>query len=287
MLSPKELAEAIGVSESSIKRWADDGRIRVARTAGGHRRILIAEVIRFIRESRSPVVKPEVLGLRDLLALPGGGLPADEESELHRYLMEGMGAETRGLMLSLFLGGRSVASLVDGPLRSAMKRIGEEWKRGREGIFIEHRASDLCIQAIHQIRLLLPPADDATRAVGGAPSGDPYILPTLGTAAVLAADGFQAVNLGPDTPAEAFEAAIDRTRPRLAWVSVSVTERPKELVRQITRILELLEKGGANLVVGGSRAGALDLEPHPALYVGSTMAELSAFTKGLTALPRE
>ena len=39
MLSPRELAEAVGVSESSLKRWADRGRVHVHRTEGGHRRI--------------------------------------------------------------------------------------------------------------------------------------------------------------------------------------------------------------------------------------------------------
>ena len=51
LLSPRELAQAIGVSESSLKRWADAGQIRVARTAGGHRRISIADAVRFIREA--------------------------------------------------------------------------------------------------------------------------------------------------------------------------------------------------------------------------------------------
>ena len=51
VLSPKELAAAIGVSESTLKRWADDGLIVFSRTAGGHRRIRLAEAIRFIREN--------------------------------------------------------------------------------------------------------------------------------------------------------------------------------------------------------------------------------------------
>jgi excisionase family DNA binding protein len=50
-LSPRELAAAVGVSESSLKRWADEGRVKVARTAGGHRRIELAEAVRFIRQS--------------------------------------------------------------------------------------------------------------------------------------------------------------------------------------------------------------------------------------------
>ena len=39
LLSPKELADAIGVSESSIKRWVDNGEIQATKTSGGHRRI--------------------------------------------------------------------------------------------------------------------------------------------------------------------------------------------------------------------------------------------------------
>ena len=46
-LSPRQLAVAIGVSESSLKRWADDGRLAVERTAGGHRRIPLPEAVRW------------------------------------------------------------------------------------------------------------------------------------------------------------------------------------------------------------------------------------------------
>ena len=63
LLSPKELADAIGVSESSLKRWADAGRLQVARTEGGHRRIPIAEAVRFIRDTGAVVVRPDLLGL--------------------------------------------------------------------------------------------------------------------------------------------------------------------------------------------------------------------------------
>jgi len=37
--SPKQVAKRLGVSESSVKRWLDQGVVPVLRTAGGHRRI--------------------------------------------------------------------------------------------------------------------------------------------------------------------------------------------------------------------------------------------------------
>ena len=62
-VSPKQLARAIQVSESSIKRWCDQGVISTVRTAGGHRRIDMPDVMRFLRDNRYDLVRPEVLGL--------------------------------------------------------------------------------------------------------------------------------------------------------------------------------------------------------------------------------
>jgi diguanylate cyclase (GGDEF)-like protein/PAS domain S-box-containing protein/excisionase family DNA binding protein len=55
-----EAAEALGVSASTLRRWADAGRIRVVRTAGGHRRFPTAEVRRLAAASstlRRPVLR--------------------------------------------------------------------------------------------------------------------------------------------------------------------------------------------------------------------------------------
>src|SRR5437764_13756024 len=86
LLTPKELAQAIGVSESSLRRWVDAGDIRVARTAGGHRRIELAEAIRFIRHLGIPVVRPEVLGLAPEAARTPG---ATDDQTLFEALVAG------------------------------------------------------------------------------------------------------------------------------------------------------------------------------------------------------
>ena len=45
VLTPKQVADAIGVSEASLKRWCDKGLIPATRTAGGHRRLPISGVV--------------------------------------------------------------------------------------------------------------------------------------------------------------------------------------------------------------------------------------------------
>ena len=282
LLSPRDLAQAIGVSESSIKRWVDYGVIEATRTAGGHRRIVAAEVIRFIRESRSVLVRPEVLGLRDLAAVKGKVPAFGEATErLFEYLEAGAATEAKGLLTALFLGGRSLAQIIDGPLQSAMSRIGELWTHDSSGIFWEHRATEIAIQAVSQLRTLFSPPQDGPVAVGGAPSGDPYILPTLSVAAVLESLGVQAVNLGPETPFPTLEQGIEMLDPQLVWLSLSVLTEREALTAGLNRLVERLADQDRSLVIGGSQADSMELAPNAKLHVGTSMSELEAFAKGL------
>jgi excisionase family DNA binding protein len=62
LITPKQVARAIGVSESSLKRWCDRGLIPTVRTAGGHRRLPISGVLSYLRETGHEMVRPELLG---------------------------------------------------------------------------------------------------------------------------------------------------------------------------------------------------------------------------------
>lgn len=257
VVSPRELATAIGVSESSLKRWADDGLIAVSKTAGGHRRIQIGDAIRFIRAIRAPLVRPDVLGLGDAATFNAEIVSAEPaEERLLGHMLNGRARHTRAMLLSAYLSGATIAELADGPIRHAMHRLGELWRHDPAGVFIEHRATDICMNAVHHLRLLVEPADAAPAAVGGAAAGDPYALPTLLVATALAAEGWQAVNLGPDTPETALLQAVAAHDARLAWLSVSTIADEQSTVGQIGRLAAGLQARGTPLFVGGQALGA-------------------------------
>lgn len=278
IISTRELANAIGVSESSLKRWADDGTIRVSRTAGGHRRIAIGEAIRFIRSTRAPLVRPEALGLRDLPTCGDPVLSTESpEDRLYAHLKNGKAREARGLVLALYLGGNAIAEIADGPIRHAMDRLGLLWQHEKTGVFEEHRATDICIQAVQQLRQLVEPDASGPVAIGGGAPGDPYLLPPMLATTALSADGWQAVNLGPDTPFDALHAAVEWHEPRLVWLSVSSIRDKGELEHGITRLAARLADREVALVLGGRALDTLALPPISPPRCGATISDLVAF----------
>jgi molybdopterin-binding protein len=54
-----QVAELLGVSVDTVRRWADQGRIGSSRTDAGHRLIDAADLARFIAERASAVEEPD------------------------------------------------------------------------------------------------------------------------------------------------------------------------------------------------------------------------------------
>jgi len=282
-LTPRELAEAIGVGESSVKRWVDEGTIRAGRTAGGHRRISLPEAVRFIRGAGFPVIRPDHLGLADLPGRPLRAAAGDDESgEMFAFLREGRAPEARGLLLSLYLAGVDAAAIVDGVVAEAMHRIGELWTSNPDGVWLEHRATGIVVEALVDLRRLVPPPAGPI-AIGGGPQGDPYLIPPLAASVALAAEGFDAINLGPDLPFSSLERAAREMTPALVFVSVSAPRRVAEFGEAVSRFARAMGTLGASVVIGGRGLDPHPLPAVPNLHRGRSIGELVAYARGLSA----
>lgn len=280
-LSPRQLAEAIGVSESSIRRWADDGKICITRTAGGHRKIARTEAIRFVREGALEVQRPDLLSVsepphRHQRAAAFGA----QHDELLTPLRNGDAELVFALVARMYVNGVTVAEICDGPIRNAMYQIGEMWPDQKQCILVEHRATNICVDALLRLRSNFPkPLDDSLVAVGGAPEKDPFMLSSMMVSTVLADLGYKAVNLGPNTPIDVIsQAAIDLDA-QLAWLSLTAPLPKPPVNAALTKAANQLGRHKTQLVLGGQVAGRYQLPDGKHVHAFQSLSELAGFAK--------
>ncbi|MBL0869756.1 MAG: hypothetical protein IBJ18_04190 [Phycisphaerales bacterium] len=282
-LSPSQLARAIGVSESSLKRWVDEGALQASRTVGGHRRIAIQEAVRFIRAIGASLVQPDALGLSTLRELPPDWSRREDMSgTLYEALEAGHHARSTAMIHGLYLQGWSPAAIFDGPVRDAMTKLGTLWLHAEWGIVVEHRATNIAIQAISQLRMLLPSTTASSpMAIGCAIDKDPYLLPSLMASAVVADQGFCDVNLGPLTPLSVLKNAERAYQPRLVWIAASVSEDRDALIADLCKYGRELRERNCELLVGGRAVEDVPAAAVPEMTLCRSMAQLADVAKGI------
>lgn len=253
--SPKQIAEALQASESSVKRWCDRGAISSVRTVGGHRRITLDALQSFLRESERQLEAPQALGLSTQIAsvqttlIPGGDDP--DQVEFREALGRGDEDECVRIVQRLLSTGSTRAEVVEWLITDAMHGIGEAWDCKNLDAYQERRGCGICTRLVYKLRSDLPPvAAGAPIAIGGTLSDDPYELPTTMVELALRENGWNAINLGNGLPAESMLRAANDYQPKIVWLSVSTFRNADHFVQQCNALAERLTED-TSLLLGG------------------------------------
>jgi excisionase family DNA binding protein len=221
LLTPKQVARAVNVSESSIKRWCDRGAIPTHYTAGGHRRIPAAEFLKLVREGKYDLVRPEALGLPPTSGTSERVIERGRD-RLTEALIRGDELLSRQIVMDLYLAEHSIATLCDQVLAEAFRSIGDRWACGMAEVYQERVGCEITLRILHELRSLVPtPLVTAPVSIGCAAEGDQYCLGTSMAELVLRDAQWNATSLGDNLPFATMAAAIRQHRPRLFWLSVS------------------------------------------------------------------
>jgi MerR family transcriptional regulator, light-induced transcriptional regulator len=285
-VSTADVARALGVGVSTVKRWVDDGILAAHKTAGGHRKLLVADVLRVVREGDFPR-----LDLRSLefVAEPHGGADA---TVLSRQLLNALKRGERDTVRSLIHGahrsGVAVESLADFVIAPAMYQLGHEWETGRIEVLHEHRGTQVCASALYELKAVLEAQANADRplAVGGSPEHDHYLLANLLAEMVLLDVGWRVVSLGPHTPMSSFRQALAELRPRLLWISVSQIVDRDCFLAEYRELYQEAERAGVAVAVGGRALIDSVRSVMPYTCYGDGLRHLAAFARSYHRPPR-
>lgn len=283
-LSTKQAAEALGVSESSVKRWCDRGAIPTSRTLGGHRRIPLSGFLSFLKETNRQVVVP--LRATNLSETTVSRVETTQSLEslqtaFEKALEIGDEAGCRSALVDAYGITKSFAQLADQFVAAAFHSLGDKWTCGEVEIYQERRGCEICSRALHEYGRLMPDSpQNAPLALGGSPSKDNYSLPSQLLDLVLRECSWRTMNLGCNLPLETIVAAVDELKPKMVWLSVSHLESPEKFVAEYAEFYSALPQD--TLVVLGGRALTDQLRPQ-LKYTGfcDSMMQLAEFATAL------
>ncbi len=286
LLTPKQIARALDVSESSIKRWCDQGVIPAHYTAGGHRRIAMGDLLEYLRTSQQQLVNPAALGLAPT---SGQTLRVIDRArnELVAAILAGEEAKCRQIAIDMYLADHALSVICDELFAVAFHEIGNLWEQGDAEVYQERRACDIAVRVLRDLReqLAIVP-ENAPLALGCATTGDPYRLATTMAELVLRQAKWNACSLGENLPFATIDAALHTYAPRLFWISCSFLVDEREF---LTGYQQLYASHGDQItfVMGGQALStALQKKVPFATYCGN-MQELQSFAQSMAAsLPK-
>lgn len=249
--SPKQVSAALGVSESSVKRWCDRGVIPTVRTVGGHRKITMEGLQEFLRQTGRAIQDPELIGLNTSArqAIPGGEEP--QRVAFREAVASGDESRCRRILLDLVEDGYSRSQAAEYLVTDALHGLGEAWDCQQLDVYQERHACTICCRLIDELRAGLPEVDpNAPVAIGGTPEGDLYQLPTAIVELALREVGWRAMNIGSNLPLNSLLTAAQHHQAQLVWLSVSHVVAPAMFVAEQNRLAAALGDDVA-LLIGG------------------------------------
>lgn len=238
------------MSESSLKRWVDQGLIQAVRTAGGHRKLALEDVLKFLRENDHPIIAPELLQLPAVSPQSEIGLRRGSERLLEALLV-GNEELARQVIFDLYLAKHSVATIFDQVFANALRSIGDKWSCQEIDVYQERRSCEIALRVLYELRRAIPQPDSRCWAIGGTMHGDQTTIPTIMAELVLRDAGWQAMSLGTSLPTESLIKAMDESHAQLFWLSATHIHDEVTFVRDFAKISAAATRCGMALVVGG------------------------------------
>lgn len=257
LLSTNEAAAMLNVGASTVKRWADEGRLQCVKTAGGHRRF-----------PRSAVAE-----------MLSGSTTSDTEISVTQILEDRDGHATLAMLYQL----RSRYGawwVVAEQVASFLHKVGEDWVKGELSIVEEHTISESLLRALAAVCQALPTATTARTCLFVMVEGDDHTLGLRLAELVAQEAGWRSRWVGRKTPLPELSDLIASRSVHAVAASASAFSTDEEMLSRQARTLEAMcEAANLPLALGGDGNW-----PEDAPY-GKRIADFDAFRKFLIGSP--
>jgi excisionase family DNA binding protein len=236
LLTSAEVAKMLGVTAGSVKRWADLGILRCARTVGRHRRFDPIEVERF-RKDQTGAVQPDQ--------------GPDVDGWLELLLADG---ESHQLLATLYAERARLGAWwkVSEALAAVLEEVGERWAEGTLSILEEHVAMERLQRALAQVSDQMASRKGAPRLLLTTAENEEHTLGLSLAELVVREHGWPVLWAGRRVPLSEIVAHVASGSVDAVAVAASAAADAGDLLAQTERLGAICRAGEVPLALGGS-----------------------------------
>jgi excisionase family DNA binding protein len=247
------------VDKSTVKRWADEGKIKCFRTPGGHRKFSSDDVYGFMSSFHYGVsaAQPASQGDSDETIIK----KIVEKKEFNvlasvcfNSAIKGKKDEALALFFEVYRAGVDLPSIFENILRPTLKRIRDT--------FIAHKISPIELQMANNVLTSSvvqfgdmirrqPKNNRSIILVSTYVDKNDVEMNALST--LFEVQGFSVMNVGTGVNVDSVNQLIYRTKPYAVCLCVRATENSDDLVKEIETVLHTTNDNMTRLIVGGGK----------------------------------
>jgi excisionase family DNA binding protein len=289
-ISTKEVAGLFSITETTVKRWSDEGLIPCVKSPGGHRKFRLSDVVEFAEKQGYPVtgtLEPPLT--KEQMETVQFAIHTQNYHKIAEVLYdEALQADPEGVFQLLnYLSKHNIklSTLADEVLRPPMVRIGELWKDGKLQIDQEHRTSHAMTEAMVRLVPQLHKKDrNGLKAVCACLEGEQHEIGLRSLAFALETEGFRVDFLGSNTPIDSLISSVKQHKPNLVCVSFTSSAPHPHLLDAFSRLAKAVRSVGGRLVAGGYFAGNFTAEKLHCDYLASSVTDGISFVRDAFSL---
>lgn len=285
ILSTQQVAALLNVTETTVKRWADEGEIVCSKTLGGHRKFLMNDVIRFAEENgivMSGTMKPP-MNARQIEQLEFAVYMKHYNKISEIFLEEALQADREGLeqlVLYLLQNHISFPTIADEVIRPALVSIGVQWAKGKLAIDQEHSASQAVTEAMIRVSSAIHrKPKNGLHAVCACPFGEYHEIGLRGLAYSLEGEGWNVNYTGANTPLDSLLTLISRTKPELLALSFTTMDDEVSIKKNLRTIGDTVHANRGIFITGGFTSGRFKEEELGCDHIALSTTEAIAYVR--------
>ena len=258
ILSTVDVARLFNVTETTVKRWADDGTLRCHKTPGGHRKFPMRNVVEFAERNKFEPAGVLALPAQDDLgaSIQMALLDRDFPALVKAFVEKALSPDRTDLYLFfsyLYEHRIGLWEIYDNVLCPGMREIGERWHRGEIGVNQEHRASYATLDALARLQSEIYVKPGNGKSVVCACAGEGlHEIGLRASAYIFEAEGWATYYIGARTPPDAVVSAIQDLRPSLLALSFTYPSDPQRSLDDLHHVSAKVHALGVSVVVGGT-----------------------------------